>query len=53
MYYKEILPTINNRKLIMPNFLDKTKIIETFGLKIADWQDALDRCIAANAKVRQ
>ena len=32
--------------------LDKTKIIETFGLKIPDWQDALDRCIAADAKIR-
>ena len=32
--------------------LDKTKIIETFGLKIDDWQVALDRCIAANAKIR-
>ncbi len=34
----------------MYSVLDKTKIIETFGLKIPDWRDALVRCI--NEKVR-
>ena len=32
--------------------LDKTKIIETFGLKIPDWKDALTRCIKENEKHR-
>ena len=32
----------------MYSVLDKTKTIETFGLKISDWQDALIRCIQAD-----
>lgn len=36
----------------MYSVLDKTKTIETFGLKISDWQDALTRCIQENEKIR-
>ena len=41
-------PTIAKRP--MYSVLDKTKIIETFGFKIPDWQDALARCIKSNAR---
>ena len=47
----KVLPTTSSEyktRAIRPKYsvLDKTKIIQTFGIKIKDWQNALTRCIS-------